>query len=180
MLIRPILPDELPTLRDLAERTFREAWQHLNDPEPFEQYCREKFSPGYIADEMARPGAEFYFACIDDQPAAYLKLNIHCLPDSAEPLPASGSGVQIERVYVLQNIQSQGLGAKLLQFSEQHTREIGATWLWLSVWQKSPRSIQFYERHGFSIFGVETFWVGDDPQLDWLMFKPVDAPAHLV
>lgn len=175
MLIRPILPDESPILRDLAERTFREAWQHMNDPEPFEQYCREKFTPEHVAAEMARPGAEFYFACIDDWPVAYLKLNIHCLPEAAETLPVAGTAVQIERIYVLQDIQSQGLGAQMLQFSEQRTRGVGAMWLWLSVWQKSPRSISFYERHGFSIFGVETFWVGDDPQLDWLMFKDLNA-----
>lgn len=180
MLIRPTLPAELPALRELAERTFREAWQHMNDPEPFEQYCREKFTPEHIAVEMARPGSEFYFACIDDRPVAYLKLNIDCLPESAEPMPVPGNAVQIERVYVLQNIQSQGLGAQLLQFSERRACETGASWLWLSVWQKSPRSILFYERHGFSIFGVETFWVGDDPQLDWLMFKAVDAPARSV
>lgn len=175
MTITKVQPADAETLRDLAERTFRDAWQDANEPEAFETYCRENFALENVKAELAAPGTEFYFAMINDEPIAYLKLNIdrppHWSDDSKSSDQFLGPALQLERIYVLQGIQSQGLGAALLGFTETRARETGATWIWLSVWQKSPRTIAFYERHGFEIFGVETFWVGDDPQPDWLMRK---------
>jgi len=178
MTITKVQPADAETLRTLAERTFRDAWQDENEPEAFEAYCRENFSLENVKAELDAPGSEFYFVMINDEPIAYLKLNIdrHPKPPGDFESPGgyaeySGPALQLERIYVIQNIQSQGLGAALLGFTEARARETCATWIWLSVWQKSPRTIAFYERHGFEIFGVETFWVGDDPQPDWLMRK---------
>ncbi|MBV6442050.1 MAG: Spermidine/spermine N(1)-acetyltransferase [Saprospiraceae bacterium] len=178
MTIKKVRLADAEILRALAERTFRDAWQDENEPEAFEQYCREHFSTEAAKTELAAPDTEFYFAEINGEPVAYLKLNRNKhpdkLPDDTEPTGGySGNALQLERIYVLQSAQSQGLGAELLRFTEQRARETGATWIWLSVWQKSPRTIKFYERNGFSIFGVETFWVGDDPQPDWLMRKRI-------
>ena len=177
MTIRRILPADLPALRDLAERTFRAAWQHLNEPEQFEVYCREHFSVEKLAAENAVPDAEFYFALLEEQPVAYLKLNLNCLPGPAAEVDTadrwSENALQIERVYVLQNVQGRRIGKQLMAFSEARARATGASWVWLSVWQKAPRTVQFYQKNGFEIFGLETFWVGDDPQPDWLMRKRV-------
>lgn len=190
MIIRQISTTDLPALRDLAERTFRDAWQHLNEPEPFEAYCLEHFTVEKLAAELAAPDAEFYFAEQDGRPVAYLKLNLNRFPHSSDDCKSSdelqhphssddlqssdewpGPALQLERIYVLQDVQGRGIGERLLAFTEARARATGAAWVWLSVWQKSPRSIGFYEKNGYEIFGVETFWVGDDPQPDWLMRK---------
>jgi ribosomal protein S18 acetylase RimI-like enzyme len=177
LFIRRVDPFETEALCSLAERTFRDAWQDDNDPENFEAYCRENFLPEKLSAELAQPGVEYYFALINEQPVAYLKLNIDrplkSPGDSESPGDCTSKAVQLERVYVLKDFQGQRVGEKLLQFSEKRCREAGAKWLWLSVWQKSPRSIKFYERNGFEIFGIETFWVGNDAQPDWLMQKKV-------
>jgi len=182
MKIRQILlynSTDLGTLRELAEHTFRDAWQHMNEPEPFEAYCREHFTVEKLAKELAAPGSEFYFAELEGEPVAYLKLNLNRLPTANSPddfQPSDewpGPALQLERIYVLQNVQGQRIGERLLAFTENRARDTGAAWVWLSVWQKSPRSVGFYEKNGYEIFGIETFWVGDDPQPDWLMRKRV-------
>lgn len=167
--VRLLDPSDLPALRDLAELTFRAAWQVDNDPEEFEQYCSDNLTEEKLAAEMDEPNAEFYFAEIDDAPVAYLKLNIAQMREGVDdPRP-----VQIERIYVHPDYQGQGIGEQLLTFAEQRGRDIGARWLWLSVWQKAPRTIRFYENNGFRIFGIETFWVGNDPQPDWVMKREI-------
>ncbi len=161
---------ELETLRVLAERTFRDAWQDnsFNDPEDFEIYCRARFSPEGLRAEMEHPDAEFYFAYENGIPVAYLKLNINTTPSHDwDGSPA----LQLERIYVVQTCQGRQFGAELLRFTEERARQTGAEWVWLSVWQLSPRSISFYEKNGYTTFGVETFWLGNDPQADWLMRK---------
>ena len=166
-LVRLVQPDELELLRSFAERTFRMAWEEQNDPAEFEAYCQQAFTLEKLQAEMAVSGAEFYLVWLDNQVAAYLKLNLARQP--SEQL--AGPALQLERIYVDPGVQSRGLGASLLAFTESRARETGAAWVWLSVWQKSPRSIAFYQRNGYEIFGVETFWVGSDPQPDWLMRK---------
>lgn len=169
--IRPVTAGEAGVLRRFAEQTFRAAWQDANEPETFEAYCREAFSPEKIQEEMQAPGSEFYFAFSGPALAAYLKLRVGRIPPAGWDQPAPA--LQLERIYVASAFQSLGLGAALLEFVEQRARDTAAAWVWLSVWQKSPRSIAFYQRNGYAIFGVETFWVGDDPQPDWLMRKAV-------
>lgn len=174
--IQPVGPNELPALLHLAERTFREAWQAQNDPVHFEDYCRTHFTLERFAAEMAAPDARFYFALQENTPVAYLKLNIGQLPGASARLEQPlwpGKPVQIERIYVDAPWQGRGLGKHLLAFAEEQTRQVSATWLWLSVWQEAPRAVRFYEKNGFRIFGTETFWVGADPQPDWVMRKPV-------
>ncbi|MBK7939670.1 MAG: GNAT family N-acetyltransferase [Lewinellaceae bacterium] len=172
MWIRKVNISDLETLRAFAERTFRDAWQQheYNDPEDFETYCREKFTPQAMRAEFDHPDAEFYLGFIDREPVAYLKFNLHTTP----PHDWDGSpAMQLERIYVSGQFQGRRIGEELLQLSEQRARDTGAHWIWLSVWQKSPRSIAFYEKNGFAIFGVEIFWLGADPQSDWLMRKAI-------
>lgn len=171
-VIEPVGYSQLETLRALAERTFRDAWQDndYNDPDDFETYCREKFSREGIEAEFSDPQSEFYFVFDGEKPLAYLKLNAGKAPSHDwDGSPA----MQLERIYILQSFQGQGIGEQLLGFAAERARKTGAEWIWLSVWQKSPRSIAFYKRNGYTIFGVETFWLGPDPQSDWLMRKTV-------
>jgi ribosomal protein S18 acetylase RimI-like enzyme len=44
-------------------------------------------------------------------------------------------------------------------------------WIWLGVWEKNYKAQQFYARWGFERFSEHTFWMGDDPQVDWLLKK---------
>ena len=167
MHIYRALPEDLPQLRQIAEETFRVAWQADNHPIEFERYCEQAFTLEKLANEMAQPNVAFYLVYWENTLAAYLKLNFNKPAETLETERCT----QIERVYVLSDYQSKGLGAAMLLFAEKEARNADSEWIWLSVWQKSPRSVDFYKRNGYDIFGVETFWVGEDPQPDWLMKK---------
>lgn len=167
--IRRVSLFEVERLRDLMEHTFRAAFEASNDPVFFEQYCRESFALEEIVGELAAPQSEFWFAFLDDELAAYLKLNFDQHPAAL----ASERTVQVERLYILEQFQNQHLGTRLLDFAEKRAQKFEAEWLWLSVWQENPAAVRFYERNGFETFGTEIFDVGDDPQVDWLMKRRV-------
>jgi ribosomal protein S18 acetylase RimI-like enzyme len=48
-------------------------------------------------------------------------------------------------------------------------RELGGRTLWLSVWERNPRAIAFYEKTGFRNAGTKDFWVGSDRQTDFVL-----------
>jgi ribosomal protein S18 acetylase RimI-like enzyme len=154
-------------LRSFAERTFRLAYEDNNNPEDFKAYCDQYFSPEQVLAEITHPHSAFWFAWLDGQLVAYLKLNF----DHHPPTLNSQNTVQIERIYVEPTLQGRGIGQKLLSFAQAQAKIACAEWLWLSVWQANPPAVRFYERCGYEIFGTETFVVGADAQLDWLMRK---------
>jgi len=169
LTIRPVESPELETLRTFAEHTFRVAYEHSNDPVHFKNYCDISFTLQQFRKEWEHPGSKFWFALLEDQLAAYLKLNF----DHHPPELKSASTVQVERIYVAPDLQGRRIGEQLLDFAQEQARLIGADWLWLSVWQANPPALRFYERCGYEIFGTEVFQVGDDAQLDWLVRKKV-------
>lgn len=160
---------ELETLRAFAERTFRIAFEADNDPVHFEKYCREVFTTDHFAAQFRHPQSEFWFGFEDDVLTVYLKLNF----DQNPPELADCRTVQVERLYVDSAFQGRRIGEKTLELAHERARAAGAEWLWLSVWEKNPPALRFYERCGYEIFGTEIFWVGDDAQTDRLVRKRV-------
>ena len=59
---------------------------------------------------------------------------------------------QIKKLFVEPVLQSQGIGAKLL---EHAVSELGATYLW--ALEKNTRAIAFYKRHGFLVTDEKMF-----------------------
>ena len=45
--------------------------------------------------------------------------------------------------------------------------------LWLGVWQENPRAIAFYQRSGFNIVAEQTFMLGSDRQMDFVMARSI-------
>ena len=41
--------------------------------------------------------------------------------------------------------------------------------IWLGVWEKNTKAMEFYKKVGFESFGVHNFQLGDDVQKDYLL-----------
>ncbi len=162
-------PSDLDTLLAFAEHTFRTAFQHLNDPQPFEEYCQEVFAADHFFRQMQSPDTEFWLAFEGDILAAYLKL----IADQNPPELTGERSIYVERLYVEPSLQGRRIGEKMLEHALLRANDLGKDWVWLSVWQDTPAAVRFYERCGFERFGTEIFWLADVPQLDWLMRKRV-------
>lgn len=167
--IRRVDSSELGLLLEFAERTFRVAFQQLNDPRAFELYCSTVFTPEHFQAQFDNPLAQFWFVFSDNRLAAYFKLNLDVAPAGMD----APRGTQVERLYVDAAFQGQRIGEQMLHHTEEQARGRKEEWVWLSTWKKVPAAIRFYQRCGYEIFGEEVFWVGDDPQMDWLMRKRV-------
>jgi ribosomal protein S18 acetylase RimI-like enzyme len=53
--------------------------------------------------------------------------------------------------------------------SINEAKERGYDSIWLGVWEKNQRAIDFYRRWGFEEVGTHTFKLGTDPQNDFVM-----------
>src|SRR5262249_43736665 len=87
----------------------------------------------------------------------------------AQSEPGLGDGVEIHHVYVLATHHGRGLGRLLVERALEAARDSGLAYVWLGVWERNTKAIDFYRRCGFEIFGEHTFHLAGEAQRDLLM-----------
>jgi ribosomal protein S18 acetylase RimI-like enzyme len=90
------------------------------------------------------------------------------LNSSDESITGNGP-LEIRRIYASQDFLGKGVGKELMQAAIREARQRGSGCVWLGVWEKNQRAIDFYRKWGFQEVGIHIFAVGDDPQHDIVM-----------
>jgi ribosomal protein S18 acetylase RimI-like enzyme len=92
-----------------------------------------------------------------------------------EPPPCVGGECPIElrRLYVDHAYHGAGLAQAMMARVMERARIRGAKTIWLGVWERNFRAQAFYQKWGFERVGEKVFVVGDDPQIDWVMARPL-------
>lgn len=158
---------DLPALRDISRRTFRDTFGPLNTEADMAAYLDRTFDSGRLLGELENPASRFYFLYADGGLAGYLKLNEHpAQTDFHDP-----ESLEIERIYVLRPCQGRGFGGVLMDKAVREARALGKAYLWLGVWEKNTSALRFYEQRGFYKTGEHLFALGDDLQTDYILRK---------
>lgn len=173
--IRTACRDDLESLTELAQRTFRDAFAEQNDPADMEVYLAEAFTADRLGSELADSASTFLLAFASDgetaadQPIGYGKLRVGPPGDGVD----GPSPIEIERIYVDQGVQGTGAGSALMGALIETAREQGHLTVWLGVWERNRRAIGFYRRWGFEVVGSHQFRLGSDDQTDLVFARSV-------
>lgn len=151
----------------ISQQTFYDTFAADNTEEDMHKFLNEQFTKGRLMMEVGAPENEFILAYVDDAVAGYLKLRDAKVPDALKQIPS----LELARLYVLKEFLGKRVGAELMKKSINVAEEKGKQVLWLGVWEKNQRAIDFYKRWGFEKFGEWDFLLGNDLQRDWLMKK---------
>ena len=178
IIITPIVPSESKKLQEVAKMTFFEAFKDQNEAQNMTHYLNTAFHIDQLKKELSDPNIMYFFITFFDQNQGelregidrkkvigYLKFNI----STAQTEFKEDKGLEIERLYIISAFQNKKIGAYLIQFAKQKARELHKHYIWLGVWQKNERAIQFYKRHGITIFSSHPYTLGADIQTDYLM-----------
>jgi ribosomal protein S18 acetylase RimI-like enzyme len=77
--------------------------------------------------------------------------------------------MELRRIYAVQEFIGKGVGKELMYRSIHEARQRDCDVIWLGVWEKNQRAIDFYKKWGFREVGAHLFALGDEPQNDLLM-----------
>jgi len=165
LIIQKANPVFLKDLQKIARQTFKETYTDGNTAENMERYLEENLSLAQLAKEIEDVNSEFYFALLDSEVVGYLKVN----HTAAQKDPQEEETLEIERIYVSLSQQGQGIGQALLAKAIEIAKVNKVSYLWLGVWEHNPKAFQFYQKHGFEVFGTHVFVLGDEEQIDFLM-----------
>jgi GNAT superfamily N-acetyltransferase len=156
-LIRRATAADAAPLATLARETFVEAFGADNRPEDMAAYTAENFGEAQQLREIEDPDVITLLA----GDIAYAQLR---------RTPGAPQGdVELARFYVRAAHHGQGIALALMDAVVANARALGATRLWLGVWERNARAIAFYRKCGFVQCGTQPFLLGRDLQTDWVM-----------
>ena len=178
VVIRRARATDAERLSRFAASSFRDAFGAQNSAEDMATYLASTFSPGIQAAEIAEAGTDVLLveavdAGEDAELLGYAHLSLGAPPGPLEaPAP-----IELRRLYLSRALHGSGVAARLMDAVVATSRARGARTLWLGVWERNPRAIAFYGKHGFTDVGQQTFLLGRDLQTDRLMVRPLDAAS---
>lgn len=167
LIIRRATPDDAVLIADISRQTFYETFAPDNLKENMDKFLNEQFTRGKLILEVGAKENVFLLAYAEREVAGYAKLRDAQVPFSLKNKKA----LEVARIYAMQLHIGKGVGHMLMQSSIDVAMEKEKEVLWLGVWEKNRRAIDFYTRWGFEKFDETDFLLGNDVQRDWLMKK---------
>ena len=156
---------EIDQLQQIGRQTFYETFASGNTEENMQKYLDEGFSVDKLTTELSDKNAEFYFATYDKKVIGYLKLNF----GQSQTELKDDKALEIERIYVLKEFHGKAVGQALYEKAIQIASQTKSDYVWLGVWEKNQRAINFYKKNGFVEFDKHIFKLGEDKQTDIMM-----------
>lgn len=165
MNIRYGTTDDAGMLSELGANTFYDAFAKDNTPENIDSYIKESFSPEIQLNELSQPKMIFLIAESENIPVGYAQLIL----DSRDESIKGTKPMEIRRIYASQEYIGKGVGKELMSASMREAKQRGCNCIWLGVWEKNQRAIDFYRKWNFKDVGTHRFKLGDDLQKDLVM-----------
>ena len=170
MNIRYGITGDAKMLSELGAKTFYDTFAKDNTPENMAAHLKNYFTPEIQSAELANPNYIFLIAENERKPIGYAQLNLN----SIEGFLSGTKTLEVRRIYASQEYIGKGVGKALMQAAIDESKHRGCDSIWLGVWEKNPRAIEFYKKWGFKEVGSHIFTVGDDPQRDFVMELLID------
>ena len=167
--VRHASPSDAELIADLSRQTFYETYASYNTKEDMDKFMNEQFTRQALMKEVETPGNIFLLAYSDNEVKGYVRMREGKTPSELDNLNI----IEIARIYACTNAIGKGIGSILMQKCIEVAKENEKQIIWLSVWPKNQRAVDFYIKWGFEKFAEQIFILGNDVQRDWLMKKVV-------
>lgn len=165
IIVTKITENDILELQEIGRKTFSETFSENNTEESMNEYLESSFSTEKLTTELNDKNSEFYFAKINDEVIGYLKLNM----GSSQTEIKDNNALEIERIYVSKDFHGKKVGQILYEKAIEIASQKKVDYVWLGVWEKNLRAINFYQKNGFTEFDKHIFKLGNEEQTDIMM-----------
>ncbi|HEX6575924.1 MAG TPA: GNAT family N-acetyltransferase [Gemmatimonadaceae bacterium] len=148
---------------------FIDTFAPQNTPEDIALHIRQKYSAEIQREELEDPSLTYLLAEVDGRAAGFAMIGAPRSP-SCEQFEGP---IELFRFYVDKEWHGKGVAVPLMDACYEEARRREGKNICLSVWQRNPRAIRFYEKIGYRIAGTQPYILGNDTQTDWVMTREV-------
>lgn len=156
-------------IANMSQESFLATFGPQNKEHDIEKFMANQFSKEILIAEVGALDNIFLLAYLGEEPAGYVKLK----ENSSEAGLAAEQPFEIARFYAAPTMIGKGIGKAMMQYCIELAKKKGNDFIWLGVWEKNQRAIDFYTSFSFEKFGEHGFLLGDDLQNDWVMRREV-------
>lgn len=165
--LREAVLQDIPAMRAVAISSYTDTFASSNTQENMDAFLNDVYSLEELEKEFIEKNSKLFLALEGNEVVGFARLR-----ESDEVINHLGNNtIELQRLYVLTSAQGKSVGRLLMEKSMAHANQNNYEWIWLGVWEKNYRAQAFYKHWGFEKFSEHTFWMGDDPQIDWLLKK---------
>ena len=155
--------EDAEALAELGAQTFTDTFGHLYQPGDLEIFLQNHSTANWQK-ELTDPAFEVRVAERDGRLVGYVKLGPPHLP--FEP---RGEAAELRQLYVVEEMKGQGIAHELINWVIERARDLGADYLYLSVFTENHRALRFYEKYDFEPEGTYAFMVCSHADEDIVM-----------
>ena len=104
--IKEVSVDNIKELQQISRQTFLETFGSQNSAEDMKEFLNTAYAEEKLKDEVENTNSSFYFLTVDNKVGGYLKVN----EGHAQTEQVVANALEVERIYLKQSFQHQGLG----------------------------------------------------------------------
>lgn len=143
--IKKAKKEDLKTLAEVGKKAFYVPHKDVIPAEIMSSYLSDSFSEETLLSEINNPNFKFYLLFKEDVLAGFSKIITNTVNENINEKNVT----KMERLYLLEEFYGFGLGKKLFKHNLKLAKENNQKGIWLYVWIKNYRAIDFYHKMGF-------------------------------
>lgn len=151
---------DLSGLSQLGRFLGLQTWSYLYDPEDFEVFLNQCYTPQAIASDLDR-GAQCWAAEVQlpHQSLWHLAAHMKAMPPNLPKVPP-GKSLELKQLYVDRSLHGSGLAHQMMQLFFLAAVQQQATQWVVSCYSGNHRAMAFYQQLGAKEIGQYGFVVG--------------------
>ena len=169
--IRRAVVADASLLAELAARTFTDTFAGVNTPADMAAHNARTYGAEIQRAEIASSSIRTLIAEREGRAIAYAQLREESTPACVTTRPT----IELWRFYVDKTAIGRGVAGELMAALLDEAGATSARSIWLGVWERNPRAIAFYRKHGFGEIGSHRFQLGSDLQNDLIFERLLSA-----
>jgi len=159
----PLAATDFDTVKTLAERIWRQHYVPIIGPDQVEYMLAGRYTPEKLSAYLDAADRWLLLVREGDDAIGYFSW-----------ARVSADEMKLEQLYLLAERRGGGLGKRMMTHVEDHARAQGCTRLMLTVNRGNTRSLQIYEKSGFTVREEAKFDIGNGYVMDdFVMVKSI-------
>lgn len=149
LIIRPGDIEDINTIGYIAQQVWPVAYRDILSKEQLKYMLNLFYAPEALKKQMTVDHHHFLIAELDEEPIGFASFG----------RIADSNVYKLHKLYVVNQLQSKGVGKALVESVIEEVKELGGTELHLNV-NRNNKALDFYKKNGFDILREEDINIG--------------------
>lgn len=155
--IRKATAKDVKALAEVSKKAFYVPHKDVIPDHIMQDYLKNSFNEKTLLSEINNPNFKYNLILKDAVLAGFSKIIINTKNSNIK----AENVTKLERIYLTEEFYGLGLGKELFAYNLKLIKEAKQKGVWLYVWIKNDRAINFYKKAGFKKIAMYDFPISD-------------------